>query len=215
MSNIYSTYTNPIDSLIFDPIAEPLETKNDLTLWTNVQFTFNENPPIFDSSQTESQIDINSSSNSSSPSTENITYEKFLNYLNPELQTTQQTNIKNTISPENLNSRPHPILPKLSLDDLTKVLLSPVPVSMVGAQKPVQPSKSSESKEKSLINEDKRKRNTAASARFRIKKKLKEQEMEKTIREMTEKSKALQGYVDDLEKEIKWLRDILTDKEKP
>lgn len=86
---------------------------------------------------------------------------------------------------------------------------------MVGVQKSMQPSKSSESKEKSLINEDKRKRNTAASARFRIKKKLKEQEMEKTIREMTEKSKALQGYVDDLEKEIKWLRDILTDKEKP
>ncbi|EIE79159.1 hypothetical protein G6F46_002541 [Rhizopus delemar] len=215
MSNIYSTYTNPIDSLIFDPIAESLETKNDLTLWTNVQFTFDENPPVFDSSQTESQPDTNNSSNSSSPSTENITYEKILNYLNPELQTTQQTYIKNSTSPENLNSRPHPILPKLSLDDLTKVLLSPVPVSMVGVQKPVQPSKSSESKEKSLINDDKRKRNTAASARFRIKKKLKEQEMEKTIREMTEKSKALQNYVDDLEKEIKWLRDILTDKEKP
>lgn len=64
-----------------------------------------------------------------------------------------------------------------------------------------------------LAEEDKRKRNTAASARFRIKKKLREQAMEQTVRDMTKKSDFLQGRVNDLELEVKWLRSLLTEKE--
>ncbi|PHZ14848.1 uncharacterized protein RHIMIDRAFT_192063, partial [Rhizopus microsporus ATCC 52813] len=59
------------------------------------------------------------------------------------------------------------------------------------------------------VDEDKRKRNTAASARFRIKKKQREQSMQETVKEMTEKSEALQNRVHELEQEIKWLRGLL------
>ncbi|SAM01383.1 hypothetical protein [Absidia glauca] len=67
--------------------------------------------------------------------------------------------------------------------------------------------------EATLAEEDKRKRNTAASARFRIKKKLREQAMEQTVRDMTKKSDFLQGRVNDLELEVKWLRSLLTEKD--
>lgn len=60
--------------------------------------------------------------------------------------------------------------------------------------------------------EDKRRRNTAASARFRIKKKLREQAMEQTVRDMTAKSERLQERVHELEREIKWLRSLLIEK---
>lgn len=61
-------------------------------------------------------------------------------------------------------------------------------------------------------DEDKRRRNTAASARFRVKKKMREQAMEQSVREMTQKSEKLQDRVNQLEIEIKFLRSLLLDK---
>jgi hypothetical protein len=61
--------------------------------------------------------------------------------------------------------------------------------------------------------EDKRRRNTAASARFRIKKKMKEQALEHTAREMTEKVQQLQERVKELELENKWLRELIVEKD--
>ncbi|KAK5171275.1 uncharacterized protein LTR77_004419 [Saxophila tyrrhenica] len=60
--------------------------------------------------------------------------------------------------------------------------------------------------------EDKRRRNTAASARFRIKKKQREQALEKATKEMTDKVNALEGKVQQLEMENKWLKGLITDK---
>ncbi|KAI9227388.1 MAG: hypothetical protein DHS80DRAFT_8108, partial [Piptocephalis tieghemiana] len=57
--------------------------------------------------------------------------------------------------------------------------------------------------------EDKRRRNTAASARFRQKKKLRESELERTAEEQTERANALQSRVDQLEQEVKWLKGLL------
>jgi hypothetical protein len=61
-------------------------------------------------------------------------------------------------------------------------------------------------------DEDKRRRNTAASARFRVKKKMREQAMEQSVREMAMKSDKLQDRVNNLESEIKFLRSLLLDK---
>ncbi|KAF9432399.1 hypothetical protein BGZ76_010852 [Entomortierella beljakovae] len=61
--------------------------------------------------------------------------------------------------------------------------------------------------------EDKRRRNTAASARFRQKKRLREQILEKTAKEMTEKSEILELRVKELEMEIKWLRGLVVEKD--
>ena len=60
--------------------------------------------------------------------------------------------------------------------------------------------------------EDKRRRNTAASARFRVKKKQREQALEKQSKEMSEKVSQLEGKVQQLEMENKWLKGLLTDK---
>ncbi|KAJ2003770.1 hypothetical protein GGI04_002849 [Coemansia thaxteri] len=62
-------------------------------------------------------------------------------------------------------------------------------------------------------DEDKRRRNTAASARFRVKKKLKEQALERTAREMSAKADALEQRVHELETETRWLKSLLTDKD--
>ena len=60
--------------------------------------------------------------------------------------------------------------------------------------------------------EDKRRRNTAASARFRIKKKQREQALEKTAKDMTDKVSALEARISQLEMENKWLKGLITEK---
>ncbi|TPX71416.1 hypothetical protein SpCBS45565_g01055 [Spizellomyces sp. 'palustris'] len=60
---------------------------------------------------------------------------------------------------------------------------------------------------------DKRRRNTAASARFRAKKKLREQALERTAKEMTERAQQLERRVKEYEMELKWLRQLVTDRE--
>lgn len=60
--------------------------------------------------------------------------------------------------------------------------------------------------------EDKRRRNTAASARFRIKKKQREQALEKSAKDMTDKLTGLENKVSQLETENKWLKNLLVEK---
>ncbi|KAJ1789430.1 hypothetical protein LPJ62_002426 [Coemansia sp. RSA 2167] len=62
-------------------------------------------------------------------------------------------------------------------------------------------------------DEDKRRRNTAASARLRVKKKLKEQALEQTAREMTVKAEALEKRVHELETETRWLKSLITERD--
>jgi len=60
--------------------------------------------------------------------------------------------------------------------------------------------------------EDKRRRNTAASARFRVKKKQREQALEKSAKEMSDKVSALEGRINQLETENKWLKNLVMEK---
>ena len=60
--------------------------------------------------------------------------------------------------------------------------------------------------------EDRRRRNTAASARFRMKKKQREQTLERGVRETTERNAALEARVAQLEMENRWLKNLLTEK---
>lgn len=59
---------------------------------------------------------------------------------------------------------------------------------------------------------DKKKRNTAASARFRIKKKLKEQEMERTLKNLNEKVALYNAKIQKLEMENKCLKSLIIEK---
>lgn len=65
---------------------------------------------------------------------------------------------------------------------------------------------------KVAAEEDKRRRNTAASARFRVKKKQREQALEKSAKEMSDKVAALEGRINQLETENKWLKNLITEK---
>ncbi|GAA6038927.1 hypothetical protein JCM8097_000578 [Rhodosporidiobolus ruineniae] len=62
------------------------------------------------------------------------------------------------------------------------------------------------------IEEDKRRRNTAASARFRVKKKQREQALEQTAKELRDRVAALEKEVDTLRTENGWLRGLIVSK---
>jgi len=70
----------------------------------------------------------------------------------------------------------------------------------------------SEEAAKAAAEEDKRRRNTAASARFRVKKKQREQALEKREKDLSEKMSALQKRVGQLEQENGFLRSLVTEK---
>lgn len=74
------------------------------------------------------------------------------------------------------------------------------------------PSKDIEDVSRIAAEEDKRRRNTAASARFRVKKKQREQALEKSAKEMSDKVSALEGRINQLETENKWLKNLITEK---
>lgn len=63
-----------------------------------------------------------------------------------------------------------------------------------------------------VAEEDRRRRNTAASARFRMKKKQREQTLERTMRDATEKNASLEARIAQLEMENRWLKNLLTEK---
>lgn len=63
--------------------------------------------------------------------------------------------------------------------------------------------------------EDRRRRNTAASARFRIKKKEREKNMERTVKDVTTKNASLEARIAQLEMENRWLRSLITEKNGP
>ncbi|KAK9382858.1 uncharacterized protein V2V93DRAFT_363667 [Kockiozyma suomiensis] len=60
--------------------------------------------------------------------------------------------------------------------------------------------------------EDKRRRNTAASARFRIKKKQREQQMEQVTKDLQDKVQQLETKIMQLEMENKWLKNLVVEK---
>ena len=64
------------------------------------------------------------------------------------------------------------------------------------------------------IDEEKRRRNTAASARFRLKKKEREQALEKTATEMSDRVRELEQKVGQLELENRWLRGLIVERRK-
>lgn len=74
------------------------------------------------------------------------------------------------------------------------------------------PSANIEDASRLAAEEDKRRRNTAASARFRVKKKQREQALEKSAKEMSDKVSALEGRINQLETENKWLKNLITEK---
>jgi TolA-binding protein len=70
-----------------------------------------------------------------------------------------------------------------------------------------------ESGPKGPVDEEKRRRNLAASARFRQKKKLREQQLEHQTKELTDRATELEEKMAELQKENDFLKALLTEKE--
>ncbi|ORY57714.1 hypothetical protein BCR35DRAFT_309613 [Leucosporidium creatinivorum] len=62
------------------------------------------------------------------------------------------------------------------------------------------------------IEEDKRRRNTAASARFRAKKKQRDQQLQQTSIQLREKVQDLEKEKTSLKAENTWLRDLVSER---
>jgi flagellar motility protein MotE (MotC chaperone) len=77
---------------------------------------------------------------------------------------------------------------------------------------PATPHESLDENVRVAAEEDKRRRNTAASARFRVKKKQREQALEQTAKEMQDKATRLEQKVQQLETENAWLKSLITEK---
>jgi hypothetical protein len=60
--------------------------------------------------------------------------------------------------------------------------------------------------------EDKRRRNTAASARFRVKKKERERALEQSQKEAAERVAKLEATISQLQTENAWLKELITEK---
>ncbi|ORX95841.1 hypothetical protein K493DRAFT_22390 [Basidiobolus meristosporus CBS 931.73] len=178
--------------------------KDELNLWSTAQFTYD--------SQAAPENQMISSSfdpfilNMHTPPVNTPGISPELNFF------TENTQFPGLISP-------HPAFPVNATSPPTQANSQ---YSFQNSTSPIEPEtkpasnkrKQSDAKKPADISaeEDKRRRNTAASARFRIKKKLREQVLESTAQEMTAKAESLENKVKELEKEVEWLRSLLLEK---
>ncbi|OQE28109.1 hypothetical protein PENFLA_c005G04627 [Penicillium flavigenum] len=161
---------------------------------------------------------------------------KFLDFLNaeglngiPDYQPNLTSNVQVPMHNAHFSSVPSvpsghvaanqaPIQPA-PINNAPKVAPAPSSVSM-SPSTPVTGTKrknsanatSVEEASRQMAEEDKRRRNTAASARFRVKKKQREAALEQTVKETTEKNDILEARVSQLELENHWLRGLIMEK---
>ncbi|KAL9559048.1 hypothetical protein MBANPS3_000611 [Mucor bainieri] len=212
-------------NLLGDDSPVPLSEEalsEELAIWANAQFTFDTKPgqAIADDSYkaVAEQNDLFAtfaSLNDLQPQSNNLmnTYLNNNNYLLPSTSSSVKTIQPSQPQPQQLHSQLLPRIAPAPLQQQQQQTQSPIQPIHNTPSAPSKKRKASiavkESNDEELpdaIEEDKRKRNTAASARFRMKKKLREQALEQTAKEMTIKAEALEKRVIELEKEAKWLR---------
>lgn len=103
--------------------------------------------------------------------------------------------------------------PQPKINSPTSFDLSPAPGSKRSGSAASPASHSSQDASSRLAaEEDKRRRNTAASARFRVKKKQREQALEKTAKELNDKTAALEQKIGQLQTQNEWLKNLITEK---
>lgn len=121
-----------------------------------------------------------------------------------------------TSSPTGQSTRSTPITSQAPAGPAPARTAAPTPAPVAGTKRKRPPQHDGpltpEEAARLAAEEDKRRRNTAASARFRIKKKLREQALERTVKETTEKNAALEARVSQLELENQWLKNLITEK---
>ena len=212
--------------------TDGLDLEDDLEMFTNTDFTNydpNDVPSLPDAGS------LNFDFNDDSKPNDSLSYEDVL-------ATGTESSLDTRDSPADLPPAPTPYIPSYNAPIQPAPTVSTFPVaprvpaalltspsttttSQAPSQKkrktstttttdtpPRQPSISLEEQTRLAAEEDKRRRNTAASARFRVKKKQREANLEKTNKELNDRNSALQSKVTQLELENKWLKDLVIER---
>jgi hypothetical protein len=198
--------------------AEDINIDEDLAMFTNTDFTHFDFPSIPDAGAANFDLDDNATANDS------IKYEDLL-------AGTKTSSMLIDSSIDASPSEPVPFFPNYNTPiqpapPANGFPVNPQPASSVTssiASPQIQPSKkrkadapspavSAEDQSRVAAEEDKRRRNTAASARFRVKKKQREAALERTVKEVNDKNAQLQATVNQLEMENKWLKNLIVEK---
>lgn len=215
----FSEYLNNLNSLSspyeqdqFGP--EDLDLNSDLSMFTNTDFTHFDIPALPEDGSFN--FDMNESKNNS-----NVKYEDLLSgaepvqhYPPPALDTSAAESSQ-YYSTYNTPIQPAPAPGFGNVDSHGSSGTSAAGAAHAGRRKGEQVDPNTlnpEEKSRLAAEEDKRRRNTAASARFRVKKKQREQALERTVKEVQEKNSKLEAKVNQLEMENKWLKDLITEK---
>ena len=205
--NNLNTLTSPYDQEHFPP--EELDITQDLAMFTNTDFTHFDIPALPE----DASFNFDLSENKSNP--HNIKYEDLLSGSSPTHQLPQvDTTAGDSSHFYSTYNTPIQPAPAQGFDN-QDAFASPSAQTAAGSKRKedsIDPTLSPEDKSRVAAEEDKRRRNTAASARFRVKKKQREQTLEKTVKEVQDKNSKLEAKVTHLEMENKWLKDLITEK---
>ncbi|CEP18422.1 hypothetical protein [Parasitella parasitica] len=175
------------------PINEEV-FQEELALWANAQFSFDITPGSAlagDDDKKEENL-LQTLTNLTQLVQANAMQQPAIGYYNNHNST-------------NISPAPTPILPRIAP--------APGPPSGIQLLEINNKKRPIEDDSELSVDDDKRRRNTAASARFRMKKKLREQALEKTTKEMAENVEKLESRVKELEMEAKWLRALVIEKD--
>lgn len=206
-----NTLTSPYDQERFP--AEDLDISQDLAMFTNTDFTHFDIPPLTEDGSFN--FDLNDPKNNPN----NVKYEELLSGVSPT-QNFQPPNIDTSAaepshyySTYNTPIQPAPA-PGFGHAESHASPATSSPTGAHSAKRKADQTDSMNAEEKSRLaaEEDKRRRNTAASARFRVKKKQREQSLESTVKEVQDKNSKLEAKVTQLELENKWLKELITEK---
>jgi len=202
----FSEYLNGLNALgsPYDEenfASESLDLNQDLAMFTNTDFTHYDIPALPD----DMNFDLGNEKG------DNVKFEELLSSAD-----TQSFNAPITQSPTeasqfypSYNTPIQPAPPQgFGLPD-NNLQQQGVNRSRGGS---AQTTLSAEDKTRFAAEEDKRRRNTAASARFRVKKKQREQALERNMKEAADKASKLEARLNQLEMENKWLKDLITEK---
>ncbi|CAO0791194.1 unnamed protein product [Mucor circinelloides] len=173
------------------PINEEV-FQEELALWANAQFSFDTTPGSALVSEDDKKDE-----------TLFQTFTKLTQLVQPNVM--QQPSIGYYNHNHNISPAPTPNLPRIAP--------APGPPSGIQLLESNNKKRPYEDESDLSVDDDKRRRNTAASARFRMKKKLREQALEKTTKEMAENVERLESKVKELEMEAKWLRALVIEKD--
>ncbi|EHY60773.1 hypothetical protein HRR83_000540 [Exophiala dermatitidis] len=210
--NNLNTLASPYDQEHFSP--DEIELNQDLAMFTNTDFTHFDMPPLPEDGSFN--FDVHDSKNNP-----NVKYEDLLSgpepvqaYPPPSMETSGVESAT-YYSTYNTPIQPAPAPGVVNIEHRASPTASISGPSQSSRRKtePTDPSTlSAEERSRLAAEEDKRRRNTAASARFRVKKKQREQALERTVKEVQEKNAKLEARLSQLEMENKWLKDLITEK---